>query len=346
MRGARLPRWAWGVALLLLMALVAALGLGGRQPQAVQAADVVRPKGEQVLVMPPLPHDEQPMTAIRRHMPFYTIIPPRPRVEVVEYTVQPGDALFTIAKRFGIKPETLLWANPKLESNPDLLAPGMVLKIPPVDGVLYKWEEGDTFESVAAKFKADPQAIVDFIGNHIDLLDPKVEPGQWVMVPGGRKPFRSWVIPIIPDGNAGVSLSYLGPGYCTSWYGQAGGTGTFIWPVSIHRVVGNPFAPWHLALDLATWVGEPIRAADSGVVAYAGWSTVGYGFMVLIDHRNGYQTLYAHLSQVNVSCGQGVFQGQTIGLGGSTGNSSGPHLHFEVRYMGGLINPWSVLPPP
>ncbi len=334
----------WGAVLGWALGLAA---LGARTPGPAAAQGWPNPGNGPVVGLPPLPQAyDQPVTAVRRLAFWHTIVPPRPRLEVVEYTVQPGDALFTIAKRFGITPETLLWANPKLESNPDILSPGMVLKIPPVNGVLYKWKEGDTFESVAEKFGADPEDIINFLGNHIDLTDPKVEPGQVVMVPGGHRAFHQWVIPVIPEGNAGVSLSYLGPGYCTQWYSKQGGTGTFIWPTSIHRVVGNPYAPWHLALDLGTWVGGPIYAADSGVVAYAGWSTVGYGYMVLIDHRNGYQTLYAHLSQVNVHCGQGVVQGQVIGLGGSTGNSTGPHLHFEVRYKGGFVNPWSVLPPP
>jgi len=93
-------------------------------------------------------------------------------------------------------------------------------------------------------------------------------------------------------------------------------------------------------------VGEPIFASDSGVVVFAGWASGGYGNVVVVDHGTGYQTLYAHLSGVTSGCGQSVVQGQTIGLGGNTGNSTGAHLHFEVRFQGGFVNPWFVLPPP
>jgi len=89
--------------------------------------------------------------------------------------------------------------------------------------------------------------------------------------------------------------------------------------------------------------GDAIFASDSGVVIYAGAISGGYGNMVMIDHGNGYQTLYAHLSTINVSCGQSVYQGQVIGGCGSTGNSTGAHLHFEIRLNGGFINPWLVI---
>ncbi|MCK5430763.1 MAG: M23 family metallopeptidase, partial [Anaerolineales bacterium] len=98
--------------------------------------------------------------------------------------------------------------------------------------------------------------------------------------------------------------------------------------------------------DIAAGDGAQIYAADSGVVVFSGWATGGYGYMIMIDHGNGYQTLYAHLSSVNVSCGQSVGRGQTIGYSGNTGNSTGAHLHFEVRFQGGFVNPWYVLPAP
>ncbi len=347
-------RKIWWVAAIVVLVAAGLWWHDAQRQSAVHAAPPIQPQQESgkegggavPVVMPPYV-DTRTTDAVRRSFVLHTIIPSRSRVDVIEYTVQVGDSLFSIARRFDITPETLLWANyAVLHDNPDLLAPGQKLKVPPVNGVLYKWKNGDTFESVAREFKADPKAIVDFEGNHIDPLNPKVEPGQWVMVPGGERAFQQWVVPTIPRGKSGVSLGYLGPGACPGGYTGAVGTGAFVWPTSIHRLVGNNYGPSHLAVDLGTWIGGPIYAADSGVVVFAGWSTVGYGYMIMIDHGNGYQTLYAHLSQVNVHCGQSVYQGQLIGLGGSTGNSTGPHLHFEVRYHGGFINPWTVLPPP
>ncbi|HOG80438.1 MAG TPA: M23 family metallopeptidase, partial [Anaerolineaceae bacterium] len=125
---------------------------------------------------------------------------------------------------------------------------------------------------------------------------------------------------------------------------SAYGSGAFIWPTDNHFLSGNDYWSGHLAIDIATYTGDAVRAADSGMVVYAGWIGGGYGNMVMVDHGNGYQTLYAHLSYVNVGCGQPVYQGNLLGGAGSTGNSTGPHLHFEVRYMGGFINPWYVLP--
>ena len=109
---------------------------------------------------------------------------------------------------------------------------------------------------------------------------------------------------------------------------------------------GYNYSVWHRGLDLAGHQGDPVYASDSGFIVYAGWSPVGYGNLVVIDHGNGWQTWYGHLSLIYVTCGQNVWQGSTIGAVGSSGNSSGPHLHFEARYQGDLPNPFSVLPPP
>ena len=124
------------------------------------------------------------------------------------------------------------------------------------------------------------------------------------------------------------------------------GTGHFIWPSVFQAISGGDFKEGHPGIDLAVPTGSAVYAADTGLVIFAGWSSLGYGNTIVIDHGNGYKTLYAHLSQVSQYCGAIVKAGQVIGLSGSTGNSSGPHLHFEVRVPGGYLNPLKVLPNP
>lgn len=268
--------------------------------------------------------------------------------EVIDYTVVFGDSLFGISDRNEIEPETLLWANEDaLSGNPDMLEPGMELVIPPVDGVYYQWQAGDTLESVAKAYEVSVEVIINWPSNPInDLTNPEIPVGSYVMIPGGKGEFRQWVIPVLPSGSAGVSTTAYGPGGCTGSYSGAGGSGSFSWPSPMHTIVGNDYWDGHLALDIAAGDGLPVVASDSGVVVFAGWANGGYGSTVMIDHGNGYQTLYAHLYGVTVGCGQSVSKGQTIGIGGSTGNSTGPHLHFEVRFNGGFMNPWYVLPAP
>ncbi len=124
------------------------------------------------------------------------------------------------------------------------------------------------------------------------------------------------------------------------------GSGKFIWPRVYQAISGTKFQEGHPGIDLSTPEGAVVYAADAGSVIFAGWSDLGYGNTIVIDHGNGYKTLYAHLSQVSQYCGASVRAGQIIGLSGSTGNSSGPHLHFEVRVPGGYLNPFKVLPAP
>ncbi len=285
------------------------------------------------------------VAALIREPALRTIIPTRPRESALDYTVEKGDSVFGIAQKFNIKPESLLWANyDVLNDDPHMISVGLDLKIPPTDGVYYKWKAGDTIDKVASDLKSTPEDILLWPGNHLDMIDPKIEPDQYVMVPNGQREFRTWVVPTIPRGAAGVNKSIYGPGACDTSAGGAYGTGTFIWPAPQHVLSGNDYWPGHLAIDIAAYTGDPVYATDSGLVVYAGPVGGGYGNMVMIDHGNGYQSLYAHLSQWNVNCGSSVYQGTVIGQAGSTGNSTGPHLHFEIRYMGGFINPWYVLP--
>ncbi len=339
--------WILAAAMVTWMAYLIFLKVGivSSAPSSVSSAQTVglSPVGLNVdlPVFLPEPHVE----ALIREPVLQTIIPTRDREDALDYKVEKGDSIFGIAQKFNLKPESILWANYEvLYDDPHMISIGLDLKIPPVNGVYYKWKEGDTIEKVAANLKATAEDILLWPGNKLDMLDPTIEVDQYVMVPNGQREFRTWVVPTIPRGAAGVKTSIYGPGACDTSAGGAFGTGTFIWPAPNHTLSGNDYWSGHLAIDIAAYTGDPIYATDSGLVVYAGPVGGGYGNMVMIDHGNGYQSLYAHLSSWNVSCGSSVYQGAVIGAAGSTGNSTGPHLHFEIRYFGGFINPWYVLP--
>jgi murein DD-endopeptidase MepM/ murein hydrolase activator NlpD len=281
--------------------------------------------------------------AIERKLRLKTIMPDRPRYAVTTHTVESGDSVFYIAKQFGIKPDTLLWANYDiLNDTPDSLRVGQELNIPPTDGILYRWKDGDTFDKVAAQYKAKADNILDWSGNNIDLTNPEIKTDQWVMIPGGSREYKQWLVPTVARGHSGTAKV---PGSACGGDGPVGST-NFVWPAQNHYLSGNDFYAGHLGIDIAAGMGASVFAADSGVVTIAGGVTSGYGNVIMIDHGNGFVTLYAHLSQMNVKACQSVTIGQLIGLAGSTGNSSGAHLHFEVRENGGFINPWNVLPAP
>jgi murein DD-endopeptidase MepM/ murein hydrolase activator NlpD len=273
-----------------------------------------------------------------------TFIPTRPREDVITYTVELGDNLFAIADKYGLKPETILWGNYKiLKDNPEILMPKQILNILPVDGTYYQWQEGDNFDTVASFFKAKPEDILNYPGNHVDLTtitkgEAKIEPGTWLIIPGGKRALKDWGPPAISRKNPAVAR-YYGPGSCGAIYEGAIGTGSFVWPTTEHIISGYTFSAIHPAIDIGGQIGNAVYAADSGVVVYAGWSNYGYGNLLVIDHGNGWQTAYAHLSAINVICGQSVSRGIMIGAIGSTGNSTGPHLHFEMSYNGVKVNP-------
>ena len=285
------------------------------------------------------------ITTIYRLANPYTIIPSRARSEAVTYIVKKGDSVFSIANKFKLKPETVLWANyGQLDDNPNMLSIGMELIIPPVDGVYYTWEENDTIDEVANRFKVDSNKILAWPPNKLDLTNPIIDTGTQVMIPEGWRENRQWLVPTIWRANAGASQTIAGPGSCQLPETGAFGSGAFIWPTANHFLSGNDYWSGHLGIDIAAATTAPIYAADSGLVVYAGPIGGGYGNMIMIDHGNGYHTLYAHLHAILVVCGQSVYQGNMIGNAGSTGNSTVPHLHFEIRYLGGFINPWYVLP--
>ena len=274
---------------------------------------------------------ERPYTRVSSHALIgrqaqaHTAIPQRPRLGVETYTVQPGDTAEKIAESFGLQPTTLLWSNPEMEKAPDLLNIGQVLTILPLDGVYHTVAVSDTLESLAQLYKVEEEQISSCPFNDIPA-DLELVVGSKIIVPGGTKPYETRNV-VLVSSPAPVSVQASGlfqrpaPGVITQgyWYG-------------------------HRAIDIGAPLGTVIRAADSGYVSFAGWTDIGYGYLLVIDHNNGYQTYYAHLSWYFVEEGAVVTAGQEIGKMGSTGNSTGPHLHFEIRYNGYPLNPTNYLP--
>jgi LysM repeat protein len=287
---------------------------------------------------------------ISRLINFKTYLPDQPRSDVIVYTVSSGDTLFGIAGKFKLQPETLFWSNQQtLKDDPDLLMPGMELYILPVDGVYHQWQEGNHLDVIAERYKVDLVDIISWPGNHLDSnVDPKnpgIPAGTWLVIPGGRREFVQWQVPILRRTDK-MKWAWGGSGSCQGPYlSSAQGSGHFIWPTASHVTnLGNPYADWHHAIDISILMGDTIFASDSGVVVFSGWSSWGYGNLIVIDHGNDWQTVYAHLSVIQVGCGADVMQGQPIGAGGSTGNSTGPHLHFEIQSSTlGYVNPLNYL---
>ena len=285
----------------------------------------------------------------------HTIIPSRPRLEIVKYTVLEGDTVFGIAEKFGLAPETVLWGNYYiLLDDPHGLKPGQELNILPVNGTYHEWQQGEGLNGISEYYGVKPEDIINYPSNNLDIAavgdfsNPNIAPGTWLIVPGGRREFVSWSAPLGVTRENPAYARVLGPGACDPISGGAVGFGTFVWPANDHYLSGFDYSPAanHWGIDLAGNEGEGVYATDAGVVVYAGWNNYGYGNMILVDHGGGFQSLYAHLSGLNVGCGQSVGQGDVIGAIGNTGNSSGSHLHFEIMTSSFKLNPFDVLPPP
>ena len=266
------------------------------------------------------------------------VLPKRRREWLVTYVVQPGDSVWKIAQKFGLKPETIEWAN-GLELNPDLLRVGQTLIIPPVDGVVHVVEAGETLAGIARKYKVKPEDIVAYKPNGLSSVEDPLPEKKVLVIPGGEKPD---VAPTV--------RMYSGP----IPKGAAVGTGNFGWPTTgritarFGQIVCSPLLGCrpHMGIDIANVPGVPVVAADSGYVVFAGWDRTGYGNLVIINHGNGFVTFYAHMRDIFVRKGQNVAKGQRIGSIGASGNTTGPHLHFELRQRGRQRNPLGFLPKP
>ena len=243
------------------------------------------------------------------------------REEIIKYTVLPGDTISAIAEKFGISTNTVLWANGLTPAA--IIKPGEHLDILPITGVRHKVKAGDTVENIAKKYNASPEEIEFFNGTSSDK-DLKI--ASIVIVPGGILPQA-----MRPKSDPAKMVLKSAPVITKAKQSS----GYFIYPATGHNW-GRIHA--HNGVDISNPKGGPIYAAASGTVILAdsiGYNG-GYGKYIKIKHPNGVITLYAHLSKIYVSNGQTVEQGAVIGMMGSTGHSTGTHLHFEVR---GAKNP-------
>lgn len=280
---------------------------------------------------------------LERDLVPFTTIPNRPRNKVVSYTVKPGDTLMGIAEAFGLDRNTLFWSNSReLQGDVHMLQPGIDLAILPEDGVLHVSDETLTIQQIADKYSVTPDVIINSEYNELDGKRPDFIPpwGMRIIIPGGVGEFNAdmWKPPVVEveDPVTGQRTSAFMPnmsGSCRSGIAGSGGTGAWASPLP-GAALTQGFYPGHSGVDLGAVPGTSVFAADSGVVIFSGWVPAdwGYGILVVLDHGNGWTTYYAHLSVNGVGCGQLVPRGGYVGQVGSTGNSSGPHLHFEMRW--------------
>lgn len=293
---------------------------------------------------------------ILREANVHTNRPERPRQDMITYTVQPGDTVSGIADKFGLQAKTVFAANyDVLQDDPHMLKPDQSLRILPTDGVYWEWLGGIPFAQWAGYFGVKPEDILNYPPNKLDPAatadpnNPNIKVGTFLIIPGGAYQYHTpGQVPLGITRSNPASAQVGGAGSCPPVSGGAVGTGTFVFPTAKHVLSGFDYSVKtnHLGIDLSAQLGDPIYAADGGVVVYAGANSYGYGNMIMIDHGTGFQTLYAHLSAIFTSCGFNVTQGETIGSAGATGHASGAHLHFEVRTLSNVINPWDVLPAP
>lgn len=267
----------------------------------------------------------------------FTIIPDRPRSEFVEYVIVRGDTIDAIARRYNLRPESIAWCNDRRIIQ--TIRPGDVLRIPPVDGACHAIlaTRNQTIADIAAEYKIDdPYQVIDSPYNPMLFgrsPDDVLPGGATLFLPGGEGELITWNPGSEIERNADgtVRTVSFAPGQAGSCGAVEPGGGAF-WanPLPSGRWVRGFYAG-HTGIDLAAPTGTPIYAANSGPVLFSGFSRWGYGETVVLGH-GPFSTLYAHMHTRNVSCGQFVTVGQVIGFVGSTGNSSGPHLHFEIRF--------------
>jgi murein DD-endopeptidase MepM/ murein hydrolase activator NlpD len=243
---------------------------------------------------------------------------------VITHVVAAGETLSAIASAYGVTVTTVAQSSGVV--NPNRIYPGQTLVFPSVDGVLHQVRSGESLSLIVRLYRVDPEPVI--AANKI--IDPNsLAAGTTLIIPGA----------VIKSTTSAASMAAV-----SSTSGSAVSSVQFIWPLrgTISSYYGPRWGSFHTGIDIAGSAGATIRAAAAGRVTYSGWYG-RYGRTVIIDHGGGFSTLYSHASTLLVDKGQDVSQGQAIATVGSSGNSTGPHLHFEVRVNGQARNPLNYL---
>lgn len=263
-------------------------------------------------------------------------------VAYLTHEVQAGDTLYGIAEQHGVDAQYLLWNNPELTANPDLLIIGATILVPGVDGIVYDVRLGDTINAIAATYDIDADDVVRFAPNELASADHIIE-GSVLVLPGGVPP-----PPPVPISDPldlptqGPVPAGVDPPAAPAFIASVG----YIWPVdgTLWGGFGPRWGSFHKGIDVGANGGTAVVAAASGQVVLSTYSDNGYGSYIIVQHADGSQTLYAHLSERYVALGQYVNQGEVIGAVGCSGWCTGNHVHFEIILGGGVVNPLAYLP--
>jgi len=259
-----------------------------------------------------------------------TKITKRLRTKIITYIVESGDSVSTIAEKFEISVSTILWENNL--SAYSIIRPGDKLTILPISGVTHKVVKGENLSSIAKKYKVAEEKILTANKLASEVI---LGVGQKLIIPGGKKRTYAPYTSIRYTGFSAIRDIVQAPD------AKPVAGNKMNWPTVGRRI--TQYYSWrHHAVDIANKTGTPIYAADAGLVEYIGWGK-GYGNQIVIDHGGGKKTRYAHLSKFYVKKGQRVSKGETIGAMGSTGWSTGPHVHFEVIINGQKYNPLNYI---